>query len=187
MVSTISITTMLIGRSVILTSSRGALLSILIGTGKKLQSDPKLEPLATHACNILRRPMTSAVCERIFSYLTKLDEPSRRAMSAESLRENLFIRAHCHIVERLILRFLDASDIAREERDSEFREKAVAESTANKRMNIINSAASGATGGAVTGGASSSGKRARIAHSGGGVAPWDEEKEEEEGKEEEDD
>ena len=97
---------------------------------KNLQSDPKTEPLATHACNILRRPMTSAICERVFSYLTKMDAAARRSMDAKSLRENLFIRANHHIVERLILRFLDAGEMAREEREASFKAKAVAENTA---------------------------------------------------------
>ena len=81
---------------------------------KSLLEDNHMKDLAATARDELLRPFSSAVCERVFSYLTQLDSAQRRRMKPALLRDLLFIRANWHIVEELLREEADASRAARE-------------------------------------------------------------------------
>lgn len=83
--------------------------------------------LSELVCSILLRPPSSACVERIFSYLTKMDIPSRRTMGPEMLYATLYLRGNWHIVRHLLTQIGDsirASEVsASKERDEESRKR----------------------------------------------------------------
>ncbi len=80
---------------------------------KLLLDDDLMKDLASHARDQLLRPLSSAVCERVFSYLTQLDTAQRRRMKPALLKLLLFIRANWHIIESLMGDEADAIRAAR--------------------------------------------------------------------------
>jgi hypothetical protein len=69
--------------------------------------------LATAGRRALTVPVSSASCERVFSLLTHLDTPSRRSMSADTLRHLLLLRANSHVARRLLAEQAAAVGVAR--------------------------------------------------------------------------
>ena len=58
--------------------------------------------LARHAMLMFSRPMSSAACERVFSYLTHMDSSDRRNMKKDTLRHLLFLRGNHEIFDLLV-------------------------------------------------------------------------------------
>ena len=54
-----------------------------------------------HALHIFCRPLSSASCERVFSFLTGLDDEKRRSMGKDLLRMLLFLKGNSVIVSQL--------------------------------------------------------------------------------------
>ena len=69
--------------------------------------------LAAAGRRALTVPVSSASCERVFSLLTHLDTPSRRSMSADTLRHLLLLRANSHVARRLLAEQAAAVGVAR--------------------------------------------------------------------------
>ena len=65
----------------------------------KLDTMPTLEP---HAMRQFSRPISSAACERVFSYLTHMDRSDRNCMKKETLRLLLFLRGNNEILDELV-------------------------------------------------------------------------------------
>jgi len=59
--------------------------------------------LAPHAMRQFSRPISSAACERVFSYLTHMDRADRNGMKKETLRLLLFLRGNNEILDELVL------------------------------------------------------------------------------------
>ena len=70
---------------------------------------PELAELAlTH----LQRPVGSAAVERVFSFLTDMDDTHRRSMKREMLRYVLFLRGNWRVVQELRARYAATYDVA---------------------------------------------------------------------------
>ena len=48
------------------------------------------------------RPISSACCERIFSYLEKMDDSDKRNMKKETLRRLLFLRGNWRVLHQIV-------------------------------------------------------------------------------------
>jgi len=59
--------------------------------------------LARHAILIFSRPVSSATCERVFSYLTHMDSSDRSRMQKDTLRHLLFLRGNHEIFDLLVM------------------------------------------------------------------------------------
>jgi hypothetical protein len=58
--------------------------------------------LAKHAMRCFSRPISSAACERIFSYLEDMDRSDRARMESKTLARLLFLRGNWEIFEELV-------------------------------------------------------------------------------------
>jgi len=65
----------------------------------KVASMPTLAP---HAMRQFSRPISSAACERVFSFLEHMDRSDRRRMKKETLRLLLFLRGNQEILNQLV-------------------------------------------------------------------------------------
>ena len=65
----------------------------------KLANMPALAP---HAMRQFSRPISSAACERVFSFLEHMDRSDRRQMKKETLRLLLFLRGNQDILDQLV-------------------------------------------------------------------------------------
>ena len=65
----------------------------------KIDTMPTLAP---HAMRQFSRPISSAACERVFSYLTHMDRSDRNCMKKETLRVLLFLRGNNEILDELV-------------------------------------------------------------------------------------
>ena len=61
-----------------------------------------MRKLAAHALVKWSRPISSAGAERVFSYLSQMDAPTRSCMSARSLRNQLFLRGNWQVMGELV-------------------------------------------------------------------------------------
>jgi len=122
--------------------------------------DPSFRHLADLAMRHLLRPLSSAVCERVFSFLTKLDTAQRRTMSANTLEMLLFVRANWHIIEELVKREADAIRGARKHAKAAAYAPALAEQRKRSRKSS-EAVAAETTAKVLAEGAGSSRKRAR--------------------------
>ena len=59
-----------------------------------LLDDRVMGTLARHAVGELMRPLSSAACERVFSYLTQMDSFNSRNSGAVALQQELFLRGN---------------------------------------------------------------------------------------------
>ena len=59
--------------------------------------------LARHAMLMFSRPISSAACERVFSYLTHMDSSDRSRMQKDTLRHLLFLRGNHEIFDLLVM------------------------------------------------------------------------------------
>ena len=121
--------------------------------------DPSFRHLADLAMRHLLRPLSSAVCERVFSFLTKLDTAQRRTMSAKTLEMLLFLRANWHIVEELVKREADMIRGARRHAKDAAYAPALAEQL--KRSRKSSAAVAEATVASILAGVEPKGKKAR--------------------------
>lgn len=64
--------------------------------------DPGRKLLGTLAMQSFSRPISSACCERIFSYLEKMDDSDRRNMKKETLRRLLFLRGNWRVLNQIV-------------------------------------------------------------------------------------
>ena len=67
---------------------------------KALHTD--MPTLAQHAMRQFSRPISSAACERVFSYMEHMDKPDRRRMKKDTLRTLLFLRGNQGVLENLL-------------------------------------------------------------------------------------
>ena len=65
----------------------------------KVESMPRLAP---HAMRQFSRPISSAACERVFSYLEDMDSSDRRRMQKKLLRDLLFLRGNHEVLDQLV-------------------------------------------------------------------------------------
>ena len=72
-------------------------------TARECLIKSKIEPwLPTLAMSRLCQPLSSAKAERVFSFLTKMDHPSRRSMGDIHLKHYLFIVGNAEVSEELV-------------------------------------------------------------------------------------
>ena len=71
-----------------------------------------LTQLAELALTHLQRPVGSAAVERVFSFLTDMDDTHRRSMKREMLRYVLFLRGNLRVVQELRARYAATYDVA---------------------------------------------------------------------------
>ena len=64
--------------------------------------DPGRKLLGTLAMQSFSRPISSACCERIFSYLEKMDDSDRRTMKKATLRRLLFLRGNWRVLHQIV-------------------------------------------------------------------------------------
>lgn len=48
------------------------------------------------------RPVSSCCAERVFSYLTQMDVPTRLSMTRSTLHDSLFVRANASLVDQML-------------------------------------------------------------------------------------
>jgi hypothetical protein len=65
-------------------------------------ADQCLAALGKWAMQMYSRPISSACCERIFSYLTHMDSSDRQTMGKETLANVLFLRGNWRVVHAMI-------------------------------------------------------------------------------------
>ena len=58
--------------------------------------------LAPYAMRQFSRPISSAACERVISFLEHMDRSDRRQMKKETLRLLLFLRGNQDILDQLV-------------------------------------------------------------------------------------
>ena len=64
--------------------------------------DTGLRLLCEVAMRSFSRPISAACCERIFSFLEKMDDSDRRSMMKETLRRLLFLRGNWHLLDTML-------------------------------------------------------------------------------------
>jgi hypothetical protein len=63
--------------------------------------DPGTRRLGALAMRAFSRPVSAACCERIFSYLEKMDDSDMRTMKKATLRSLLFLRGNWRVMDDL--------------------------------------------------------------------------------------
>ena len=58
--------------------------------------------ICAHAAKMCMRPISASCCERIFSFLEKMDGADRSSMKKDTLAKLLFINGNSHIIEDIV-------------------------------------------------------------------------------------
>lgn len=103
--------------------------------------------VAKYALWNLLRPMSSAAAERIFSYLTQMDDSRRRNMGKKALTLDLYIRGNWRVVNMLL------AEYAQQRRDTQVLAASTAMSRRTMAAKASAAAATGAAAAAVGGAA----------------------------------
>jgi hypothetical protein len=116
--------------------------------------NPGRKLLGTLAMQSFSRPISSACCERIFSYLEKMDDSDRRNTKKGTLRRLLFLRGNWRVLHQIVEEEHAArvsADMARRKRRQ--RERAdIAQAEFDAQRSALRPATATAAGGGVGGG-----------------------------------
>jgi hypothetical protein len=64
--------------------------------------DDAMRDICAHAAQMCMRPISSCCCERVYSFLEKMDAADRSNMSKKTLAKLLFINGNSHIIEDIV-------------------------------------------------------------------------------------